>query len=468
MGILCQQYTGFGTTSRAHITREKNGHKTIQFTGVDGKRRSVRLGKMPQRSAETVKRRVESLIAARISGHAVDDETARWIAKLDQPLADKLAKAQLISSRTQATLGGFISSYISQHGPTVKPGTLTTWLQCERLLLEHFTPSTPLRSITEGHAIEWRNYLLTRDHSRIKRARKLSESTIRKRCACARQFFEHALRLGLIQQNPFKSKRIPTSLPKPKQKRYIEAELANKILDQLPNWQWRLLFALARWGGLRVPSEPQRLTWNDVDSCSMRLTVHSPKTEHHVGHEKRVIPIFPELVQPLQEAWDAAAKGQSLVLPMLNDVTGAALRKPLMAAIAAAGGETWEKLWVSLRATRDTELRQHHPVHVVEAWMGHEDRVSKRHYAQVTSEHFDAAIGGNEMSDADPGAGALQKAVQLALQNGVQHVHAHAGTASQQSSEALSHCEPAHKKTTACEDTPSSKVGMTGLEPALR
>jgi len=48
----------------ASITREPNGRKTIQFTGPDCKRRSIRLGKVSQRHAETVKTRVEQLAAA--------------------------------------------------------------------------------------------------------------------------------------------------------------------------------------------------------------------------------------------------------------------------------------------------------------------------------------------------------------------------------------------------------------------
>ena len=98
------------------------------------------------------------------------------------------------------------------------------------------------------------------------------------------------MRLELIDRNPFSSKRISTSLPKPKQKEFVEHEFAAKIIDHLPDAQWRLLFALARWGGLRIPSEPRLLTWNDVNWDELNITVASPKTERHEGHEQRVIP----------------------------------------------------------------------------------------------------------------------------------------------------------------------------------
>ena len=48
----------------ASISKEPNGRRTIQFVGADGKRRSIRLGKVSQRTAEMVKVKVEALVAA--------------------------------------------------------------------------------------------------------------------------------------------------------------------------------------------------------------------------------------------------------------------------------------------------------------------------------------------------------------------------------------------------------------------
>jgi integrase len=381
----------------ASIAKDKNGTRRILFVAPDDRRRTIRLGKVSQRAAEGFKTRVEQLLEAIYFNRSIDADLANWVNEQNEEIQNKLAKAGLIrqaaASRTQ-TLGPFLDEYLEKHGTAVKPATITSWKQCIRLLLEYFKPNTLLSEINEGKAIEWRNYLKTRDHKRIKRAQQLEETTIRKRCACARQFFEQATRLKLIPSNPFKSKRIPTSLPKGKQKAFIKPDLANLILDKLPNAQWKLLFALARWGGVRVQSEPARLKWSDIDWETNRITIHSPKTEHFEGHEKRVIPIFPELMRPLQDAWDAAEEGEPMVLPFLQHVTGAALRKPLMKAIKDAGETPWEKLWVALRATRDTELRETFPVHVVEAWLGHEDRVAKRNYTQITDEHFRVATAG--------------------------------------------------------------------------
>ena len=70
----------------ASITREANGRRTIQFIAADRRRKSIRLGKASQRMAEAVKGRVERLAAAVITGHSVDEETARWVKDLDDVL----------------------------------------------------------------------------------------------------------------------------------------------------------------------------------------------------------------------------------------------------------------------------------------------------------------------------------------------------------------------------------------------
>ena len=38
-----------------------------------------------------------------------------------------------------------------------------------------------------------------------------------------------------------------------------------RVLDTATDDEWRLLIALARYGAMRVPSEPLALTWGDID-----------------------------------------------------------------------------------------------------------------------------------------------------------------------------------------------------------
>jgi integrase len=153
-----------------------------------------------------------------------------------------------------------------------------------------------------------------------------------------------------------------------------------------------LLFALARYGGLRCPSEVVELTWADVNWEGARMLVRAPKTEHHEGHEERVTPIFPELRPYLEAAWDEAADGATKVCTLR--ITGNSnLRTQMHRIIRRAGLVPWPKLFVNMRATRATELAEIFPGHVCAAWLGHSNLIADRHYRQLTDEHFAKAAG---------------------------------------------------------------------------
>ena len=64
---------------------------------------------------------------------------------------------------------------------------------------------------------------------------------------------------------------------------FLSREDSEKVLAACPDAEWRLIFALSRFGGLRCPSEHLALRWGDVDWEHNRMTVHSSKTEHYEG-----------------------------------------------------------------------------------------------------------------------------------------------------------------------------------------
>ena len=139
--------------------------------------------------------------------------------------------------------------------------------------------------------------------------------------------FRYAMRHGLVTRNPFEA--VPRSNIATRRRAYIAATDARKVLAELPTTEWQLLFGLSRWGGLRVGSEVRRLTWADVDWAHQRILIRSPKTEHHAGHESRLLPIFPELAPLFDKRFAEAAEGEEYVLPMLLGRTDASLRKTL-------------------------------------------------------------------------------------------------------------------------------------------
>jgi len=364
----------------ASISRGKNGHKTIQFIGADSKRRSIRLGKSSIRQAESVKVHVERLVTASISGHAVDDETTRWLVDRDDALKDKLSRVGLIQGQAVSTLEAFLDEYVVSR-TDLKPRTIAKLLTTEKSLVGFLGSTISLRDVSPGDADDWRRSLLKAG---------LSENTVRKHASIAKQFFTAAIRKRLIFSNPFADLKS-TIRPNPSRFYFVTRDEADAVLDACPDAQWRLLFALSRYGGLRCPSEHLLLRWGDIDWEKGRIRVHSPKTEHHLGGDSRVIPLFPQLRTPLEECFELAEPGDEYVITRYRN-TNVNLRTQLLRIIERAGLQPWPKLFQNLRSTRQTELEETFPSHVVCAWIGNTRAIAAKHYLQVTDGHFEKAV----------------------------------------------------------------------------
>ena len=124
------------------------------------------------------------------------------------------------------------------------------------------------------------------------------------------------------------------------------------------------------------------------------------------------MPIFPELLPYLREVFEAAEPGERYVITRSRDAA-INLRTQLHKIIRRAGLEPWPKLWQNLRATRETELAERWPMHVVCAWIGNSQAVAQKHYLQVTEEHFEQAA----MTSATDVAGSPNQAAQNAAQS---------------------------------------------------
>ena len=147
---------------------------------------------------------------------------------------------------------------------------------------------------------------------------------------------------------------------------------------------------MGRYGGLRCPSEVLSLRWADVDWGRSRMLIRSPKTEHHEGGESRMVPLFPELLPYLREVFEDAEPGSEYVITRYRS-PNCNLRTQLQRIIAKAGLKSWPKLFQNLRSTRETELAETWPEHVVCAWIGNSRIVARKHYLQITEEHFERA-----------------------------------------------------------------------------
>jgi hypothetical protein len=233
----------------------------------------------------------------------------------------------------------------------------------------------------------------------------------------------------------------------------VREDVAQKILEKCPDTEWKLIFALSRFGGLRCPSETLSLRWNDIDFEKGRMRVHSPKTEHHEGKESRLVPLFPELATLLTQALQEAAEGTEYVIARYRG-GNANLRTQLERIVRRAGLEPWPKLFHNLRATRQTELAEHYPIHVVCQWIGNSWAVAQEHYLQVTESHFAQAVAESSSAPAESAA-----------QNPAQSAAVSAGMGEQPTGSENKDRSELPSDTSSCGCLEVSQVPPRGVEP---
>jgi len=362
-----------------------HGGWLIQYT-CDGKRKSFYPGVMPKRDAQNFVRHLENLLSSQRQRTGVADETAAWVNAQTVATRGKLFDHGLIEKPVEldrkAALAEFVDTFIATR-KDVKATTKTVWRRSWNHLIAYFGADCNLSTIGQGEAKDFRQHLLGTG---------MAENTVRKMCSVASQFFTDASERGLIDRNPFAQKSIPRTTRENRTRDcFITREMACKVLDACPDAQWKLLFALSRFGGLRCPSEHLSLKWTDILWDQEKIIVTSPKTAHHEGKEQRVIPLFPELKPFLEAAFQDSPDDAGYLITRYRK-TETNLRTQLHRIIRAAGLTPWEKVFHNLRASRETELAESFPIHVVCAWIGNNPTIAAKHYLQVTEDHFSRAV----------------------------------------------------------------------------
>jgi integrase len=363
----------------------KDGYWRI-IVPMGKKRVSIRLGKLSIKNLQAFQTHIENLASAKKNHTLIPDDTIAWLKNRPSDLRGKLEKAGLCepkpAEKPVVRLGDFVKAYIGKRAD-IKPGTKTCLELVKKRMVKYFGADRDIESITEQDAEDFKQHLIG-----IGKA----ENTARRSVAIARQFFRAAVRGRLLAANPFDG--IPVSLKEVRDRHiFLNHKDSMKILESCPDSQWRAIFALCRWGGLRCPSEVLSLRWADIDWNRNRITVRSPKTERHEGHESRVVPLFPELRGPLQDVFDQAKPGTEWVITKYR-LDNTNLRTQFQRILLQAGVKPWPKPFQNLRSTRETELTEKFPVHVVCEWIGNSVLIARKHYLQTTEEHYAKATGG--------------------------------------------------------------------------
>lgn len=377
----------------ASLNKDPNGLPRIQFKVRGCQRQTLRLGRVTPKQARTARVLVEQLVSAKETG-IMEPDAARWIADMPDEMYGRLTDVGLVPARDRrrVTLDVLLKAFFEK--TTVKPSTLTTYKQTEQSLRECFKEDCLVCSITPDEAERWRKSMVDA---------KYAAATVSKRVKTARSIFRAGERLRMVKENPFAAIKAGSQTNRTRLRFVSQADI-EKVLAACPDNEWRLIVALSRYGGLRCPSEHLALRWGDIDWERQCVTVTCMKTEGYEGRETRQIPLFPELKPYLREAFETAEPGTEWVISRYRQ-SNANLRTQFERIIKRAGVKPWPKLFQNLRSTRQTELCDRHPTHVVCEWLGNTKSVAREHYLQVTDEHFARAVRGGT-------GGVTQKATQ--------------------------------------------------------
>lgn len=206
-------------------------------------------------------------------------------------------------------------------------------------MVDRFGTDKPIGSINFAEAEDFYGYLrLSKDNG----GQGLAVSSSNQAAAIGFTLFNYAIDSEMLLRNPFK--KLPRGTRKGNNSFVPERE-SLLVLENIIDTQQRLAFGLARWGGVRVPSELVPLRWSDIDWENNRFLVHSPKTERHEGGESRLVPIFPELAPLLDARFSEAAEGDEYLLPAYRARKESYAGNKLQLSLQRAGVDPWPRLW---------------------------------------------------------------------------------------------------------------------------
>ena len=358
--------------------------KPIQIR-INGKTRTIRLRGVSVRAVERFRDYLYRLRDARRLNVAPDAVVTAWLGGLPDETYSKLVGLGLTAPRldtpTAPTLKAWVERRIAAR-PDWEPGTRKDVKGSADLLFQFFGPNHRIDEITRFMVEEWIGWLRDTPYFGMKLR---SRATIQRHVRNGKGLFSAAVAARFIDSNPFagfKSGSVAAARPV-----YVTPEQAVSMIEACASVAWRTLIGLARYAGLRVPSESHILRWGDVDWERGRLNVRSPKTKRFPGHEARAVPMVPALRRLLEDGLHDAQDGQTCVVPLSNT----SLQVRIGQITTRAGLGIIARPFVTLRQSCETEWAERFPQHAVSAWMGHSEQVSRKHYLMVPDELFDRA-----------------------------------------------------------------------------
>lgn len=318
-----------------------NGKQEKIYTGLKDRREADRLADKIQRLADS--KRNEMNLA--------ESGLADWVKKLESgnsKVYEKLVSLGLLEQKARPVTVADICRHYVKHSEKKAERTQKHYDNTAKRVMEYFGPNKPVAEITTDDAYSFEEWFRTAPlNTRMKPARPYDFTTANRELKNVKSVFLYALKLGVIQFNPFAVIRIEKD-GNSDNKTYVPAEIVLEVIQaETTPLKWKVILALGRFAGCRGACDLCRLTWDDVifsdDGKQGKITL---KGKTACG----TIPMAPVLENLLRE-WQGEAILQEIdsqkVFPDVTEETNAwTMTKK---SIERAGKEVWRNPWYSLR-----------------------------------------------------------------------------------------------------------------------
>jgi len=279
------------------------------------------------------------------------------------------------------TLAIWKDRYLALRRDELRPRVVTLHEQTIGYLIAFLGGELRIGAVSKGNAAEFRAWLSGLKEADNKTPR-MTDATVCLHVRNARVFFQRAADLDLIRANPFSRVRGTPAKVVKDWKQVSDADLA-KIFEHCPNEEWRLLFALCRWAGIRR-GEALRLTWADFDWNGRTLSVVPEVDDRGVRRETtkqkaRTVPIRPELFSMLQASYEAAPDGSLGPCCLHADRLDGRAR----AIVGRSLGAVYSKPFHTLRKCCLSEWATKVMPATLSAWSGDRIETLMEHYVRV-------------------------------------------------------------------------------------
>jgi len=329
---------GINIVSSLRKIKTKTGEGWRIEIVLNGDRKSIFLGKTNKKAAETIQSRVDQIQSCNLAGLSYPADVSQWLGTVGDDLHDKISKIGLVSARQAVKLADQLERYIKTFSGGKESSTLEKWGYDRDRLKMFFGADKDIKTITRSDCESYKSWLYNE--------RRMADSTVGRAIRNARMFFTAWVRDGILSRNPFDGVKSSNAIDESRNQ-YVSVDTVKLAMEYCPDAEWRAIFALARFGGLR-PGEIFVLKFDAIKWERDTIIVTSPKTKRHVGGGQREIPIFPELRPYLLDAAESARDGAIHVLDRLRErATGKAktpnLGKIVNDILEKAGIPKWSK-----------------------------------------------------------------------------------------------------------------------------